>query len=510
MLPTDTDFESKFTFETDANPLAEQPPFHILVLGDWSANGAKKDLSERRPIVIDRDNFDEVIQKLKVGLELDLNGDGNILSIEFTELDDFHPDNLFRQVSLFSDLRDVRRRLLNADSFDEAARQVRAWFNVSEKDTETTENQEVSNEPAPISTDNLLDQILSQPGDTSSAKPQKVDNTELGIFLSKIVSPFLVKVDENEQSKLVAAVDEATSELMRTILHHPQFQALESAWRGLYFLVRRVETDVDLKIFIFDVSQAELTDNLKSINSLADSFLFRWLITETDETLGGEPFAVVCGNYSFGVNIDDIATIMRLAKLANAAAVPFISHIRPEMFGIKSFSENKDFSEWRFSEETTEAKLWSALRAAPEADSIGFSPMRFLARLPYGEATDSTETFSFEEFIDKIEHEKYLWTNPSFACSLLLAQSYRLYGWDEMGDHLLRDIEGLPMHNYREDGETKTKPCAESVLTENLSEELLQKGLMPLLSYRDTDRVRLARFQAVSQPLKSLNGKWNR
>ncbi len=506
MLPTETDFESKFTFETEANPLAEEPPFHILILGDWGAKGAKKDLAERRPMVIDRDNFDEVLERLQVSLELDLNNDGNSLNLEFRELDDFHPDNLYRQVSLFADLRDVRRRLLNADSFGEAARQVRAWFNVAEESAETAEN---PTESAPIASDNLLDSILSSSGESSSAKPKKVDNTELGVFLSKIVSPFLVKVDENEQSKLVAAVDEATGELMRAILHHSKFQELESAWRGLYFLVRRAETDVDLKIFIFDVSQAELTDNLKNISSLADSFLYRWLILETDETLGGDPFAVVCGNYSFGVNVDDIATLMRLAKLANASAAPFVSHIRPEMFGAKSFAENADFSKWKFSEETTEGKLWSTLRALPEADSLGFSPMRFLARMPYGEATDSAETFSFEEFTGDNEHEKYLWTNSAFVCALLLAQSYRQFGWDEMGSRLARDIEGLPMHIYRENGETKTKPCAEAVLTENLSEKLLQQGLMPLLSYRDSDRVRLVRFQAVASPLKNLNGRWN-
>lgn len=507
MLPTDTDFESKFTFETEANPLAEDPPFHILVLGDWSAKGAKKNLSERCPIAIDRDNFDEVIRRLKTSLELDLNGDGNTLNIDFTELDDFHPDNLFRQVSLFGDLRDVRRRLLNADSFNEAARQVRTWFNVPQ---ESAVNEETSTESAPIDSDNLLDQILSSPVEISSVKSRSVDNTNLGRFLSKIVSPFLVTVDENEQSKLVAAVDEATSDLMRTILHHPQFQALESAWRGLHFLVRRVETDVDLKIFIFDVSQTELTDNLKNISSLADSFLYRWLILETDEMLGGEPFAVVCGNYSFGVNVDDIAGLMRIAKLANASDVPFISHLRPEMFGVKSFAENADFSEWKFSNETTEGKLWSTLRAQSDADFLGLSPMRFLARMPYGKSTDSAETFSFEEFTGKIEHEKYLWTNPSFACAFLLAQSYRQFGWDDMGERLHRDIEGLPMHIYRENGETRIKPCAEVILTEGLAEKLLQQGVMPLLSYRDTDRVRLPRFQSVSLPLKALNGKWNR
>ena len=509
MLPTDIDFESKFTFETEANSLPEEPPFHILILGDWSANGVKKDLSERRPIIVDRDNFDEMFARLNVKLELDLNGDGNPISIEFRNLDDFHPDNLFRQVSLFADLREVRQRLFNADSFNEAARQVRAWCNLSEDNPTKGETQELSNNSAPIDSSNLLEQILSSPDKGSSVKPQTADNSELGRFLSKIVSPFLVKIDEDEQVELVAAVDEAISEVMRTILHHPHFQELEAAWRGLYLLVRRVETDIDLKIFIFDVSYQELTDNLKTVKSLAESFIYRWLITETDETSGGDPFAVICGNFSFGVNVDDIATLMRIAKLANAAEVPFISHIYPEMFSLKSFDENTDFSDWRFFDNTTEGKLWTTLRAMPEADSLGLSPMRFLTRATYGNATDVTETFSFEEFTNKIEHENYVWANPGFLCALLLAQSYRLYGWEEMGKHLLRDIEDLPMHFYREDNQTKAKPCAEVILTEDLSEKFLHQGLMPLLSFRDSDRVRLARFQSASLKSKTLKGKWN-
>jgi type VI secretion system protein ImpC len=508
MFPSDTNLESEFTFERPANPIAEAPPFHILLLGDWSGEGAKKELSERRPISVDRDNFDEVIDRLNVSLNLDLNGDGNILSLDFTEFDDFHPDNLYRRVSLFNDLRDLRKRLSNSDSFNAAAREVRQWFDVSDENQSETEDQNTSIEAAPINSDNLLDQILSEPRE-NSATSKKTDNSELGQFLSKIVSPFLINIDETEQSKLVAAVDDATGNLMRAILHHPQFQALESAWRGLYFLVKRVETDVDLKIFILDVSQKELTDNLKLVNSLADSFLYRLLITETAETLGGDSFAIVCGNYSFGASVDDIAALMRIAKLSNSADAPFLSHIRPEIFGAKSF-DNTDLSAYRFSDQSIEAKLWSTLRALPESESIGLSPMRFLARLPFGEQTDSVETFSFEEFTSEPKHEHFLWSNPCFAFALLLAQSYRFYGWEDMDDRLLRDVEVLPLYVYSKNGETFTEPCAEVVLTEGLSETILGQGLIPLLSFRDSDNVRLGRWQSVSDPLKSLKGSWNK
>jgi type VI secretion system protein ImpC len=510
MFPTGSDFESEFTFENPAVPLPEEPPFHVLLLGDWSGTN-RKNLNDRRPLVIDRDNFDEVLKKMNVGLDLDLQGDGkDVLPLQFAEIDDFHPDNLFRQVSLFSDLRDIRRRLANPDTFDSAANEVRSWFNNSNESVKTEAEIETEiNDAPPIDSNNLLDMILTQPSDsTFSRNPQKVDNSELGRLISKIVSPYLIKIDENEQSRLIATVDESIAELMRTILHHPKFQALESAWRGLYFLVRRLETDVDLKVFILDLSKDELIANLKSVNSLSDSFLYRWLITESIETSQIEPFAVVGGNYSFGVNVDDVASLLRIAKLANGAAAPFISYIQPEIFGITDFSEKIETSRFEILEDSNEAKLWTALRSSTEAGYLGLSPMKILTRMPYGEKNDSIEAFSFEEFTEKNDHNEYLWMNPCFAVALLLAQSYRLYGW-EMGQALRRDIENLPMHVYQEDGETKTKPCAEVVLTENMLETLLGAGLMPLISFRDSDKVRLSHFQSISSLSGNLSGRWN-
>lgn len=507
MFPSGNDFESEFTFEQSAVPLPEEPPFHVLLLGDWSGNLSKKALDQRRPVVIDRDNFDDVLKKLNVGIELDWQGDN--LPLLFAEIDDFHPDNIFQQVSLFSKLRDIRQRLLNSDTFDDAANEVRSWFLNTQVEVKDTEIQPEINDAPPIESGNLLDMILTQPGETSTSSiSQTVDNSELGRFISKIVSPHLIKIDENEQSNLVAAVDETISEMMRTILHHPKFQSLESSWRGLYFLLRRLETDVDLKIFILDVSKAELMDNLKENQSLADTFLYRQLITEALEIQGGESFAVVGGNYSFSVNVDDVASLMRISKIAQAANAPFFSYIHPEIFGFGDFSDQLESSRFKFLEDTNEGKLWTALRSASESDYLGLSPMKVLARMPYGNSANSIETFAFEEFTEIKTHQNYLWMNPCFVLILLLAQSYRLYGW-QMGQNFQTNVDNMPMPLFQEDGETITKPCAEIVLTESMLDAILEQGLMPLISFRNSDKVRLGRFQSISVSKPNIKGGWN-
>jgi type VI secretion system protein ImpC len=133
---------------------------------------------------------------------------------------------------------------------------------------------------------------------------------------------------------------------------------------------------------------------------------------------------------------------------------------------------------------------------------------RFLGRLPYGEKTDPTEHFYFEEFSDVSQHEDYLWLNPTFACALLLAQTYSEFGW-EISKNLFLDIENLPVHFYRENNENKTKPCAEISLSVKDCEQILNQGLTPLISFINTDRIRLGRLQYIAEPFSFLQGKWN-
>ena len=160
------------------------------------------------------------------------------------------------------------------------------------------------------------------------------------------------------------------------------------------------------------------------------------------------------------------------------------------------------------SAETNEGKLWSALRGMPEAEYLGMTIPRFLARLPYGADTEPLDHFMFEEFPDGPVHDNYLWANSAFVCGLLLAQSFSEYGW-EMGRVLKQDIDGLPIHVYKQDGETIYKPCAEVQLTDNGCETLMNYGLMPLVSYKNADRAKLARFQSITDPVEKLKARWN-
>jgi type VI secretion system protein ImpC len=481
-----------------------ETPFHMAVLGDFTGRtnrGIVEDvgaLRKRRVYAVDRDNFPEVLSQLKVELHLPVLGE-NVppLSINIGELDDFHPDRLFENLAVFDPLKEMRRALKDPATFAAVATQIDKSVSPSQLSISTK-----TGEP----TDNLLEQILETTAGKSPGGRSRPP-ADLAEFVKEIVKPHAQSGPHPKQAELVAKVDAAIGELMRKILHHPEFQAIESAWRGLYFLVSRVETQENLKVFLVDISKAELATDLLAADEMTSTATYQLLIRQTSLDNNEKPWAVLGGNFVFDQTVEDAALLSRLGKLASTLGAPFITAAHPRLLGCASLSETADPDDWKSAADSATHDAWSSLRKLPEASFIGLALPRFLLRLPYGNATDPVQCFDFEETEALPSHEEYLWGNPCFACIFLLAQAFSQYGWD-FRPGIIQEIDGLPLHIYKEQGEPRAKPCAEAVLSQRAAEAILEQGLMPLLTFIHQDIVRLARFQSIADPLKPLLGLW--
>jgi type VI secretion system protein ImpC len=342
---------------------------------------------------------------------------------------------------------------------------------------------------------------------------------DLERFVRRVTEPHLAPVPDSRQPEVLAVIDRALSSQMRALLHVPAFQTLEAAWRAVFLLVRRLDTDSQLKLYLIDVSKPELAADLRNSpdlhsndlnsNDLGSTGLFRLLVDRSVGAPGAEPWALIVGNYTFSPDRQDASTLARLAQVANAAGAPFIAGASPRAVGCESFAETPYPEDWKWKGEAEDIAAWAALRRLPNAGYLGLAQPRFLLRLPYGETTDPVESFSFEEMPDTPAHEDYLWGNPAFACALLLAQSFSEDGWQmRPGTH--SEIDGLPLHVYEQDGDSELKPCAEALLTERAAGKMLENGLMPLVWLKGQDAVRLVRFQSMAEPLSGLAGRWSR
>ncbi len=487
---------------SQARPLPETP-FRVLLLGDFSGSGPKKPLPSRKPVQVDRDNFDEVLAAFHPELQLRL-GDEELLTVQFSDLDDFHPDRLLERVDMFRKLREMRARLANPATFADAA----AEFGLGGSAAKPREAAHTATPQAsPLALGSLLDDMIEQTEARAQTRPPA--ETDLQKFVRRVTEPHLISATDPQQSEILGLIDRTLSAQMRALLHVPEFQALETAWRAVFLLVRRIDTDEMLKLYLVDLSKDELLSDLNSSADLRSTFTHRLLAGDAMRSFGGEPWAAIVGNYTFSATRGDAESLGRVAKIAHAAGAPFLASASPALLGCKSFSATPNARDWTAPADSESVSAWTALRLLPEANAVGLAIPRFLLRLPYGKETDPIESFAFEEMSAEPEHENYLWGNPAFVCALLLAQSFRESGWD-LRPGQRSEVDRLPAHIYQHEGASELKPCAEALMTVDTADQIMERGLMPLASIKGKDEVRLVRFQSIAQPLSALAGRWIR
>jgi type VI secretion system ImpB/VipA family protein len=284
------------------------------------------------------------------------------------------------------------------------------------------------------------------------------------------------------------------SSLMNSVLHHPDFQALESAWRGLDWLLGRAAKGGQVEVVLLDVSLPELAADLMASEDLTASGLYQLLIKKGMRGPRGEPWAVLVGNYIFDLTGQNADVLGRVAKIAGHTAAPFLTTVHPQVLD-KAF------------ELSPEAALaWQALRQLPEAALVGLAVPRFLLRLPYGENTQSIDKFSYEELSRPPERSHYLWGNPALGCASLVAQAFHKQGWGCKPGAVL-DLENLPIHVYTVDDEEEVT-LAEAWLVRPRTEQLVKQGIMPFLCVRGKGAMQLLRFLSLAQPASDLRGRW--
>jgi type VI secretion system protein ImpC len=484
----------------------EQPdpetPFRMLVLGDFSGREPRaisqtsSALAARRPTAIDTDNFETVMSKLGVELHLRV-GDSqdSKMVLQFKSLDDFHPDQIAQRLPIFQVLKRMKQMLANPATFEAAAQQVRALLGQGTARAAAP----TSMPAAPAgSNDALFEQLLGAPASNlPDGGKKKVDVSSI---MADAVRGHVVPDAPPEQAELRRILDEAVAIQMRAILNQKDFQALESAWRSLHFLVSRLELGEEVQLFILDISKPEVLADLRNDNS----GLNKLIVEQTINTPGAEPWALIIGNYTFTDSQEDVELLARLATVASEAGAPFLGAASPQIFGCSSLAESPDASQWQ----EPRGDMWDKLRKLPQAQYIALAFPRLMLRLPYGSNTEPTDIPGFEEFTSNFAHEQYVWGNPAFGCAYALADAFRENGWDMQAGGFL-ELSDLPIHNYQREGEKQTKPAAEAFLTDRAGSKIQDRGVIPLLSIKGRDAARFAGFHSIASPQRPLAGRWS-
>jgi type VI secretion system protein ImpC len=404
----------------------------LLVVGDFSAHprSERPALAARPTWRVDADNLDDVLKRLAPRCA------GAHGEVAFASLDDFHPDALHARLAVFDTLRQARSA-------------------------------------PPAAGAELLGSLLGgKPAGAATAGPPAAD--PIDALIRRIVTPHIVPDTLSQTRSYVAAVDTATAELMRRLLHDPAFQALEAAWRGVQWLVQNLELDATLELHLFDATRDELlADLVAGGGRVAETGLWRAL-GRWRGLPDGAPWSLIAGLYRFGGSDAELGLLAALGLVARHAGGAFVAHAEDTL---------------------TAAPGWQTLRTSEAAAWLGMAAPRLLLRQPYGAKSDPISAFAFEETSAAPQHEQFLWGSPALAVALLAGRG----GGSQQ-------IDDLPAVSVLHDGERELIPCAERWLDEEAGRRMIASGLMPLASHRHANAVTLMRLQSVAQPPTALPG----
>ena len=353
----------------------------------------------------------------------------------------------------------------------------------------------------------LLDRIIQE--GKMAAEPSQ------SLYAKKLLGQFATQIlDEGMKSapdkgvvaminERIAEIDQILTDQLNAIMHHPEFQALESSWIGLRDMVFGTETSTTLKLRLMNVTKKELLKDLETAVDHDMSVLFKKVYEEEYGTFGGNPYSVLIGDYYFGRHPQDVALLERISKVAAAAHAPFIAASSPALFDMKSFTElgvPRDMSKIF---ESAELVTWKAFRESEDSRYVALTLPRYLSRLPYGAKTVPVDQFSFEEDVDGKDHDKYLWANASYQLGLRITDAFAKFGWTTAirGVEGGGKVEGMTAHTFKTDeGDITLKCPTEVTITDRREKELNDLGFIAVVNSKGSNFAAFFGGQTVNKP----------
>jgi type VI secretion system protein ImpC len=304
---------------------------------------------------------------------------------------------------------------------------------------------------------------------------------------------------------LIAALDRKLTEQINLIMHTEQFQAVESAWRGLHYLVNNTETDEMLKVRVMNISKNDLAKTLKKFKGTAwdQSPIFKKMYEEEYGQFGGEPFGSIVADYYFDNSAPDVELLTSMAKIAAATHAPLIAAASPSVMLMESWSELANPRDLTKIFQTPEHAAWRSFRESEDSRYVGLAMPRFLARQPYGAKTDPVEAFDFEEDTSAPGSRNYTWANAAYAMAVNINRSFKEYGWCSRirGIESGGAVEGLPVHSFpTDDGGVAMQCPTEIAISDRREAELAANGFMPLVHKKNTDFAAFIGAQSMHKP----------
>lgn len=291
---------------------------------------------------------------------------------------------------------------------------------------------------------------------------------------------------------LIADIDAQLSEQLNVVIHHPAFQKLESAWRGLSYLTDNTNVNETQKIRVMNITQEELVRTLGRYRGTAwdQSPLFKQIYENEYGQFGGEPFGCLIGDYPFDHSPISISLLSEMAKISASAHCPFIAAASPALMQMNHWAELGNPRDIGKIFTTPEYASWRRLRESNDSRYLVLTLPRFLARQPYGAKTNPVAEFAFEEVIRPERADDFAWANSAYAMAVNINRAFHEYGWCSRirGIESGGAVEDLPAYTFPSDEGGYELSCpTEVAISDRREQELSDAGFLPLIYRKHSD-----------------------
>lgn len=349
----------------------------------------------------------------------------------------------------------------------------------------------------------ILDRIIAETKLTPDDEAYDIAKRGVSAFIEELLKP----QNENEPVKkamvdrMIAEIDAKLSRQMDEILHHPDFQALESSWRGLKLLVDRTNFRENIKLEILNASKQDLLDDFEDSPEIVQSGLYKHIYTAEYGQFGGQPVGALIANYFFDPSAPDVKTLQYVASVACMSHAPFIAAAGPKFFGLEAFTGLPDLKDLKDHFEGPQFTKWQSFREQEDARYVGLTVPRFLLRNPYDPEDNPVKTFVYKENVAN-SHEHYLWGNTAYAFASRLTDSFAKFRWcpNIIGPQSGGAVEDLPLHHFESMGEIETKIPTEVLVSDRREYELAEEGFIALTMRKGSDNAAFFSANSAQKP----------
>ena len=342
----------------------------------------------------------------------------------------------------------------------------------------------------PVSALSALD-IWQDPQAMSEASADERLTAGMQVFMECLAKAGtqVEKLDKALIDHHIAELDYQISCQLDAVLHHPEFQKVESLWRGVKSLVDKTDFRRNVKIELLDLSKDDLRQDFEDAPEIIQSGLYLQTYVAEYDTPGGEPIAALVSAWEFDASAQDVALLKNISRVAASAHMPFIGSVGPAFFQKETMEEVAAIKDIGNHFERAEYIKWNAFRETDDARYIGLVMPRVLGRLPYGPDTVPVRSFNYVEEVKGPDHHKYLWTNASFAFAANMVRSFVTNGWcvQIRGPQAGGAVQDLPIHLYDQGTGNQVKIPSEVMIPETREFEFANLGFIPLSYYKNRD-----------------------